>query len=233
LAALTIAAGSTHAAIWGYVDEQGQTHVANERLDARYQLFYAGKSTADLARDAAAPDADNAAFQRSPQYLRAMHSANRTRCAPLIQKSAKAAGVDPLLVEALIAAESAFDPAVVSDKGAVGLMQLLPTTAARFGLAATPRQTVEQQLQDPATNLRIGMLYLQALFALYPGQPMLVIAAWNAGEQAVQRNGNQVPPFAETVAFVGTVQRFMYALQPAQPTPPPARIAVPPRARPR
>jgi hypothetical protein len=100
--------------------------------------------------------------------------------------------LQPHLVLAFIATESNFDPNAVSPKGAQGLMQLMPETAARFGV---------RNLKDPAQNLRGGMAYLRWLMAYFEGDLRLVSAAYNAGERAVERYLG-VPPYAETRLYV-------------------------------
>ena len=108
----------------------------------------------------------------------------------------------PQLVLAIMATESNFNPNAVSPKQAQGLMQLIPDTAARFKV---------RNLMDPAQNIRGGMAYLRWLMAYFEGDVMLVAAAYNAGERAVERYRG-VPPYAETrdyvrriLAAVGTV----------------------------
>ena len=100
--------------------------------------------------------------------------------------------LDPHLVLAFIATESNFDPNALSPKGATGLMQLMPDTAARFGV---------RNIKDPAQNLRGGMAYLRWLMAYFEGDVRLVSAAYNAGERAVERYLG-VPPYAETRMYV-------------------------------
>ena len=100
--------------------------------------------------------------------------------------------LDPALVLAVMAAESNFDPAAVSPKNAQGLMQLIPDTARRFGV---------RNIVDPAQNIRGGMAYLRWLLAYFEGDLALALAAYNAGEGAVERYLG-VPPFAETRNYV-------------------------------
>ena len=95
-----------------------------------------------------------------------------------------------------MAAESAYQPQVVSPKGAIGLMQLMPATANHYG--ADPK--------DPAQNLEAGTAYLRDLLIKYNGDVALALAAYNAGPGAVQKYGG-VPPYAETRAYVGRVIR--------------------------
>jgi len=98
----------------------------------------------------------------------------------------------PHLVLAVMATESNFDPWAVSPKNAQGLMQLMPGTATRFKV---------RQIQDPAQNIRGGMAYLRWLLAYFEGDLALVLAAYNAGERAVERYQG-VPPYAETRHYV-------------------------------
>jgi soluble lytic murein transglycosylase-like protein len=104
-------------------------------------------------------------------------------------------GLDPALVLAVIGAESAHDPNAVSPKGAIGLMQILPETAALMGLP---------EPADPANSLEAGCRYLAALLDIFGGDVELALAAYNAGPGAVRRWGG-VPPYRETTTFVRRV----------------------------
>lgn len=117
----------------------------------------------------------------------------------LIDEAALHAAVSPALLRAVIAVESAFDPRAVSRKGAQGLMQLLPATARRYG--------VHRPL-DPRDNLRGGASYIRDLLKRYGNDLELALAAYNAGEDAVDRHGRTIPPFPETQAYVPAVLRF-------------------------
>ena len=120
------------------------------------------------------------------------------RAVPLGTSIAAAAarhGLDPALVLAVIGAESGHNPMAVSPKGAVGLMQILPETAALMGLP---------EPADPASNLEAGCRYLAALLATFGGDVELALAAYNAGPGAVRRWGG-VPPYRETITFVRRV----------------------------
>ena len=137
--------------------------------------------------------------------------------------------MDYALLRALVAAESGFDPQAVSPKGAVGLMQLMPDTARRYGVRDDKKATVEKKLTDPRTNTQAGTRYLRYLLDLFPGQLELAIAAYNAGEGAVQRAGNRIPLYKETQNYVRTVMQLYAALRPA--TPAPATTTAPSRVR--
>ncbi len=112
--------------------------------------------------------------------------------AKMVRKLAPQYKLNPNLVLALIEVESNFNPRALSPKNAQGLMQLIPATAERFGV---------HDVWDPEQNLRGGMAYLHWLMQHFDGDLELVLAAYNAGEGAVQRHGG-IPPYAETRAYV-------------------------------
>lgn len=113
----------------------------------------------------------------------------------LVQDAAERHSVDPALVKAVISTESGWNPGAVSRKGAVGLMQLIPGTAQRFGVGNP---------FDPAQNIEAGTTYLKSLLDRYNGDLNKSLAAYNAGERAVDRSGG-VPPFWETQRYVQKV----------------------------
>ena len=98
--------------------------------------------------------------------------------------------MDSALVHAVITQESGYNPRALSPKGAVGLMQLMPATGARFGVSSIQRA-------NPAQNLRAGVRYLKWLIQRFNGSIPLAVAGYNAGEGAVQKYGNQVPPIGK------------------------------------
>jgi soluble lytic murein transglycosylase-like protein len=211
--------------LWAYVDDQGRSHVANRQIDARYKLFFKGRTTLDAPGESAAARARaTEALAGTALYRRATNPANGERFSPLIDSSAKANGLDPALVKAVIAVESGFDPRAVSDRGAVGLMQVLPDTGERYGITADARRSIADKLLDPAMNLRIGTRYLRDLLARYADDVSLALAAYNAGEGRVASHDNTVPPFAETRDYVKLVQQVYALYRPA-----PAASAMPVR----
>jgi soluble lytic murein transglycosylase-like protein len=104
----------------------------------------------------------------------------------------------------VIVVESGFNSHALSKRGAVGLMQLMPATAMRFGV---------RDLYDPRQNVRAGAQYLKFLIERFGHDIRLALAAYNAGEEAVDRNGGQIPPFTETQAYVPRVMRIFRMLE--------------------
>jgi soluble lytic murein transglycosylase-like protein len=124
----------------------------------------------------------------------------------LVDTVARQTQVSPDLIHAVIAAESGYDPKAVSRKGAIGLMQLLPATGKRFG--AADLYSVEQ-------NVAAGAGYLKWLMGMFGEDLELVLAAYNAGEQAVMRAGRRIPPYPETQAYVRNVLAGLQRAAPA------------------
>jgi soluble lytic murein transglycosylase-like protein len=229
--ALCVFAAPAFADLWAYVDAQGRSHVANRQVDARYTLFFKGDTTLDAPearRDERSDAVDMLA--RTRLYRQATDPARMQRFAPLIEANARSSGLDPALVRAVVAVESAFDPHAMSDKGAVGLMQVLPDTGERYGVRADRKRSTADKLFDPATNLRVGTRYLRDLLARFGNDLSLALAAYNAGEGAVATHANRIPPFAETRDYVRLVSALYAVYRPAASAPDRARIVVP-RAR--
>ncbi len=120
----------------------------------------------------------------------------RTRYNGLIDSVASQYGLQSELLHAVIAVESGYDPYARSRKGAGGLMQLMPGTAKRYGVT---------DALDPEQNIHGGARYLRDLMRLFNGDLSLVLAAYNAGENAVRRNRNRIPQYRETVEYVPKV----------------------------
>lgn len=198
---LTLASTSGHADIYGYVDEQGVSHFSAEKSDARYQLLVRGNRFGSLELDPSG---------RGKQALanRLMEHPNLKTYEPMLKTASIEFAVELALLKAIMAAESGFNPDAVSPKGAIGLMQIMPSTAERYGLLSDRKKSIEQKLQDPKTNIRLGTRYLADLFKLFPGQQDLVIASYNAGEGAVQQYRNTIPPYPETRNYVELVTQL-------------------------
>ncbi|MEA3292600.1 MAG: lytic transglycosylase domain-containing protein [Pseudomonadota bacterium] len=117
---------------------------------------------------------------------------------PLIFKTADHYGMDRAIIKAIVHAESAFDASAVSPKGATGLMQLMPGTAQRYGV---------RQVTDPEQNLRGGTRYFRDLLKMFGNDVARALAAYNAGEGAVQKY-HGIPPYAETRGYVRKVMQL-------------------------
>lgn len=134
-----------------------------------------------------------------------------------IHSAARQAALDPALVHALIYVESRYNPAARSPKGAIGLMQLMPDTASRYG--------VTRALHVPEANLRAGTRYLSELLTMFDNRLDLALAAYNAGENAVRRYGMRIPPYRETRDYVPAVLAAYNELKEDTPPPLPPRTA--------
>ncbi len=177
-AVLLASAGASiaHADIYSFVDDSGVTHFSNVPVDGRYRLLLAS------------PPEESS--QPPAKYL-----AKSATYDPLIERAARSAALRPELVRAVIVVESAFNPRAVSKRGALGLMQLKPSTARRYGVS---------NAFDPEQNITAGTHYLRDLLTRFGNNLELTLAAYNAGEEVVERYGRSIPPFAETGQYVPT-----------------------------
>ena len=213
--------------IWGFVDADRTPHFAASKLDDRYELFLRNSEFVEsfrqtsVASSGQAVDTVKAAAKPAgppvPAKMLAFfeQSKNYKAVSPLLHEASKTHGIDYSLLKALIVTESGFNPNAVSPKGAVGLMQLIPPTAQRYGVTAAKGGTIEEKLTDPKTNIKAGARYLADLMKKFPGRLELVLAAYNAGEGAVQRAGNKIPNYPETQNYVKTVMQLYTGLSPA------------------
>jgi hypothetical protein len=159
------------------VDADGSVHVTNVPGDPRYRGLPGAPGTA-------------AGWLRLGEQPSGRYAAE-------IREISRQHGVDPALVEAVVRAESAFDSRAVSAKGAGGLMQLMPRTASALGVI---------DRFDPRENIQGGVRHLRYLLERYRGSVVLAVAAYNAGERAVDTYGG-IPPYAETRQYVERVLR--------------------------
>jgi soluble lytic murein transglycosylase-like protein len=166
------------------------------------------------------PSYDLTAEPISPEEVKryvAKLDEERQTWAKLVQERAPHYGIDPRLAVSIVRAESNFDPRALSSRNAHGLMQLIPATAERFGVS---------DLQDPAQNIEGGLAYLRWLLKRFDHDVLKTIAAYNAGEGAVERYKG-VPPFPETQAYVERILRFYRsAIHKAPPKPKTKRVRV-------
>ncbi|MFT5172193.1 MAG: membrane-bound lytic murein transglycosylase B [Gammaproteobacteria bacterium] len=174
--------------IWKRVDNNGMSHFSNEYMGKGSVLVIRTKRKRTQKRGTGAP--------RTNAYAR-----NKALYTPLIEKAARQFQLDANLIHAVVRAESAYNAEAESKKGAVGLMQLMPGTAKRYGVG---------DRTDPMQNLKGGVHYLRDLMLQFRNIA-LALAAYNAGENAVIRHGNKIPPYAETRHYVQKVIGFYLA----------------------
>jgi soluble lytic murein transglycosylase-like protein len=194
------AVGAAHADIFRYVNEDGQTVFSDMAPQSgKYEVVVksAPKPVAAPAPSAAAPDYVEPT-PRERMRLEAM-GVKRARYAAHINEAARVNNIDPALVHAVISAESSYNDRARSPKGAIGLMQLMPDTARRYAVS---------NIWDPIQNIHGGTRYLADLLRMFNNDHRLAVAAYNAGEKAVMKYGNRIPPYAETVAYVPKVMTY-------------------------
>jgi soluble lytic murein transglycosylase-like protein len=183
--------GQAWANIYVFTAEDGTVSLSNVPVDRRYKVMLpaAGEPEKNVAGNASA------------------NLANKARFDKIISEVADTYGVDEALLHAVITVESRYSPNAVSRKGAAGLMQLMPETARRYGVADS---------LDPVQNLHGGTRYLRDLLKLFDSDVSLALAAYNAGESAVIRHGRRIPPYRETASYVPRVLALyrQYQVQP-------------------
>jgi soluble lytic murein transglycosylase-like protein len=189
---LVASAAAANPKIYTYVDADGQRHYTDVPDDNRYRLLILSPRD----RTASGDRYDSMLLAKAGQYD------------SIIEKAALSAAVEPNLLRAVIVVESGFNLRAVSKRGAVGLMQLMPATAMRFGVSNP---------YDPRQNVQAGARYLKFLIDRFGQDVRLALAAYNAGEEAVDRNGGQIPPFSETMAYVPRVLKIYQMLRDQQP----------------
>ena len=180
VAVLALARGAS-AEIYMYRDKLGALHFSNAPSDPGYQRW--------------APSSGG--YRVSPRRL-ANDGARRKAFDPLIAEAAQRHRVDAALVKAVIRAESDFVPYARSPKGALGLMQLMPATARMHNVFS---------VFEPKSNIDGGVRHLRLLLDQYNGNVRLALAAYNAGDGAVERHGG-IPPYPETIQYLERVLRF-------------------------
>ena len=175
------------AGVYAFVDDQGVLHLSNVPDNERYQSLDRPSAPAvEVARGGLAVNGiADAGAQR--------------RYGVVVAQVADQIGIEAALLHAVISVESGYNARAVSKRGAAGLMQLMPGTARRYGVA---------DVFDPADNVRAGAQYLTYLLKLFDNDLQLALAAYNAGEAAVIKYGRRIPPYRETAAYVPKVVDF-------------------------
>ena len=169
------------AELFMYTDSDGVPHFTNVPSNTLYQRI---------------PTEGDAHPKAMAQVLAPGRERGRQDFASQVAHAAAETGLPESLLHAVIKAESNYNPGAVSRKGAVGLMQLMPDTARRYGVL---------DARDPAANVLAGARYLKSLLLMFDADLALALAAYNAGPVAVMRSGRAVPPYAETRRYVPRV----------------------------
>lgn len=184
--------------------DSGVVALSNVPTDAGYAVLIAApRQAVATIPGARAPEARaSEAKARKPGSLRA----RKARYDQIVDEVSRAHGIESALLHAVISVESRYNPKALSNRGAAGLMQLMPGTAKRYGVT---------DAFDPAQNLGGGAKYLRHLLKMFDSDVGLALAAFNAGEHAVVKHGNRIPPYRETLHYVPKVldyyQRYRVA----------------------
>lgn len=181
--------GAASADIYSYTSEDGAVHFTNVPTDKRFRVVLR------TPRESSSPESVAPSYGgRAPQSFR-----NYKTYGAIVDNAAESVQVDNALVHAVISAESGYNQNAVSPKGATGLMQLMPATARRYGVT---------NIYDPVQNIQAGARYLRDLLSMFNNDLRLAVAAYNAGENAVIRHGNRIPPYRETMNYVPKVMGY-------------------------
>ncbi len=190
-----------------YESSASDITAAQAKVDeVRKQIATVEMTIAEASRPPSADDLRNAEMAALAQNAPPWTTGNK-RVDALIRQNGARFGVDPYFVYCVIQQESGFSTAAVSAKGAQGLMQLMPATAARYGVSNS---------NDAAQNIMGGTRYLKDLLQLFHGRIDLVLAGYNAGEGAVIKYGQNIPPYKETRDYVRLIsKRYLQTSKPA------------------
>jgi soluble lytic murein transglycosylase-like protein len=182
---VAVVAPPAQADVWKFVDRHGVVHLSDRPMGPGSELLVRGKKRVKKSRVAGRSALGDL-------------KDNERRYTQLIDKVSRELSLDRNLIHAVVRVESAFDPQAVSRAGAVGLMQLMPGTAQRYGV---------RDSRNPTQNVYAGVLHLRKLIQQF-NDVVLALAAYNAGENAVINYGYKVPPYPETQNYVRKVLTF-------------------------
>jgi soluble lytic murein transglycosylase-like protein len=188
-----LASTEAMADVFKYVDASGHVFYTDEPRSKLYKMIIKSPPPIkrSLSTSGASPLFTNVSYKRHT-----FSGVNKARYDELIEDAAQRHNIDAKLLHAVIQTESAYNPSAISSAGAAGLMQLMPATAQRFGV---------YDRRDPDQNVEGGTKYLKHLIGLFGPRLDLAIAAYNAGENAVMRHNNTIPPYRETQDYVRQV----------------------------
>jgi len=175
--------------IYAYSANDGTVNLSNVPTDSRYAILL---------------PAPQKAMPVAATREASLKLANKVQYEQIVAETARIYGLDSALLHAVISVESRYSPNAVSRRGAIGLMQLMPETAKRYGVIDS---------FDPVQNLHGGARHLQYLLKIFNNDISLALAAYNAGEGSVVKYGNRIPPFPETTNYVPQVLGFYQRYQ--------------------
>ena len=188
--------------LWGYIDGAGIAHFASSRIDSRYDQVLREDGDHRVLGKTQGTDGLLTWLEISPD-VKALQ--------PVLDDASRSTGVDEELLKAVITVESNYNARAVSPRGALGLMQLTPVTADRYGTAQERQTPAARRMLDARTNVLTGARMLADLTRRYGGID-IALAAWNAGEGTVRKAGGRMPDIAETEAHVHMVLELYWAL---------------------
>ena len=197
---------SALAQLYSWTDTDGRLIISDQPRDpaAKTYLVFGRSATPPATSNTAEP-----AAAASTSYATTKPASRQAAVYDdIITEHAATHELNPDFVRAVIQAESAFDPYARSSKGAMGLMQLMPATAAVYRVL---------DAYNPAENIRAGVAYLKSLMTRYNNDVSLALAAYNAGPTAVAKYGNKVPPYKETRSYVARIKKQSDTEPPAPP----------------
>jgi hypothetical protein len=182
---LAVATPAAQADVWKFVDRYGVVHLSDRPMGPGSELLVRGKKR---VKNGSVSGKGRIRYDEN----------NEKRYTHLIDRVSRELSLDRNLIHAVVRVESAYDPEAVSRAGAVGLMQLMPATAKRYGV---------RNSYNPNQNVYAGVLHLRNLIQQF-NDVVLALAAYNAGENAVIEYGYKVPPYPETQSYVRKVLTF-------------------------
>lgn len=199
------ASSTAQADVYKYVDAAGKVYFTDAPMKgSQYRLEWQ-RASKKLVRENKAKSAgleERKSPLKKAAPITGSLATRRAAYETLIAANARRYGLSPALIHAVVRAESAYNPTAVSRAGAQGLMQLMPGTAARYGVTDS---------FNPVENIRGGTAYLRDLMDMFDWDLELALAGYNAGEGAVIKHGRKIPPYAETQAYVRKVRQFLWA----------------------
>jgi hypothetical protein len=190
---LLLTASTCWADVYKYVDDSGHVYYTDKPRHSGYKVVV--KTPISIALPFSRPNFGSGIGDGGRLSALAFGRAQFSQTVDFIANKYR---LEPSLLHAVIQTESAYNPSAQSNKGAMGLMQLMPGTASRYGV---------RNPWNPAENIEGGAMYLRDLLGMFESNVVLALAAYNSGENTVRKYGNRIPPIPETQDYVMRVLR--------------------------